>query len=76
MKIIGLLPFKNEEQFIPLYLKNVLPICDEIIAIDNDSTDNSREMMEEAGVIVRDYAETADVRGGWNPGRVRQFLFN
>ena len=76
MKIIGLLPFKNEEQFIPLYLKNVLPICDEIIAIDNDSTDNSREMMEEAGVIVKGYEETTDVRGGWNPGRVRQFLFN
>ena len=45
MKIIGLLPFKNEEQFLPLYLKNVLPIVDEIIAIDNDSTDNSRQIM-------------------------------
>ena len=76
MKIIGLLPFKNEEQFLPLYLKNVLPIVDEIIAIDNDSTDNSRQIMEDAGVIVKGYEETTDVRGGWNPGRVRQFLFN
>lgn len=76
MKIIGLLPFKNEEHFLPLYLKNVLPIVDEIIAIDDNSTDNSREIMENAGVIVKTYEETADIRGGWNPGRVRQFLFN
>jgi len=76
MKIIGLLPFKNEEQYLPLFLKNVQPICDEIIAIDDNSTDNSREIMENAGVIVKDYTETADIRGGWNPGRVRQYLFN
>ena len=76
MKIIGLLPFKNEEHFLPIYLKNVLPIVDEIIAIDDNSTDNSREIMENAGVIVKTYEETENIRGGWNPGRVRQFLFN
>lgn len=75
MKIIGLLPFKNEEWILPTFLKNVLPVCDEIIAIDDNSTDNSRQIMEDAGVIVKEYQETEDIRGGWNPGRVRQYLF-
>ena len=55
-------------------MKNVLPIVDEIIAIDNDSP--TIPETEDAGVIVKGHEETTDVRGGWNPGRVRQFLFN
>ena len=35
MKVIGLIPFKNEEYFLPTYLSNVKPICDEIIAVDD-----------------------------------------
>ena len=31
------------------------PICDEIIAVDDNSTDNSRKIMEDAGVIVKGY---------------------
>ena len=46
MKVIGLIPFKNEEHFLPTYLSNVKPICDEIIAVDDHSTDNSRKIME------------------------------
>ena len=53
MKVIGILPFKNEERFLPTYLSNVQPVCDEIIAIDDHSTDNSRQIMEDAGVIVK-----------------------
>ena len=55
MKVIGLIPFKNEEHFLPTYLSNVKPICDEIIAVDDHSTDNSRKIMEDAGVIVKGY---------------------
>ena len=55
MKVIGLIPFKNEEHFLPTYLSNVKPICDEIIAVDDYSTDNSRKIMEDAGVIVKGY---------------------
>lgn len=76
MKIIGLLPFKNEEWILPTYLSNVQPICDEIIAIDDNSTDNSRQIMEDAGVIVRDYKNTENLKGGWSCGLIRQHLFN
>ena len=55
MKVIGLIPFKNEEHFLPTYLSNVKRICDEIIAVDDHSTDNSRKIMEqlEPGEKVR-----------------------
>lgn len=52
MKVIGLVPFKNEEWILPTYLSNVLPVVDEVIAIDDGSTDNSKKIMEDAGVKV------------------------
>ena len=58
MKVIGLLPFKNEEYFLPTYLSNVTKVCDEIIAVDDNSTDNSRQIIEDAGVIVKAYEDT------------------
>lgn len=76
MKIIGLIPFKNEEHFLPTYLSNVRPICDEIIAVDDNSTDNSRQIMEDAGVTVKDYENTENLKGGWPCGLIRQHLFN
>ena len=76
MKVIGILPFKNEERFLPTYLSNVQPVCDEIIAIDDHSTDNSRQIMEDAGVIVKGYDETEKLKGGWTCGLIRQHLFN
>ena len=41
MKIIALLPFKNEEWILPSYLHNTTKIVDEIISIDDGSIDNS-----------------------------------
>ena len=76
MKVIGLIPFKNEEHFLPTYLSNVKPICDEIIAVDDHSTDNSRKIMEDAGVIVKGYEDTEKLKGGWTCGLIRQHLFN
>ena len=75
MKVIGLIPFKNEEYFLPTYLSNVQPICDEIIAVDDNSTDNSRQIMEDAGVIVKGYEDTENLKGGWTCGLIRQHLF-
>ena len=40
MKVIALIPFKNEGWILPTYLSNVLPVVDEIIGIDDGSTDN------------------------------------
>ena len=50
LKIIALLPFKNEEWCLPTYLHNTLKVVDEII--DDGSTDNSVKILEDAGVTV------------------------
>ena len=52
MKVIALLPFKNEEWCLPSYLYNTTKIVDEIIAIDDGSTDNSVKILEDAGAKV------------------------
>ena len=52
MKVIALLPFKNEEWCLPSYLHNTTKIVDEIIAIDDGSTDNSVKILEDAGAKV------------------------
>lgn len=52
MKIIALLPFKNEAWVLPTYLSSVTKIADEIVALDDGSTDDGRSILEEAGAIV------------------------
>lgn len=45
IKLIALLAFKDEEKFLPTYVSSVLPLVDEIIAIDDGSTDKSVEIL-------------------------------
>ncbi len=52
MKIVTLLPFKNEEWILPTFLSNVKPVSDAIIALDDNSTDNSANILKNAGVTV------------------------
>lgn len=52
MKIIALVPVKNEGWVLPTYLSSVSKIADEIIAIDDGSTDNSVEILKNAGATV------------------------
>ena len=52
MKIIALLPFKNEEWILPSYLHNTTKIVDEIISIDDGSIDNSDKILKDAGAKV------------------------
>ena len=41
MKIVGICLIKNEDLYIKQCLKNILDFCDEIIVLDNLSTDNT-----------------------------------
>ncbi len=52
MKIIALVPIKNEAWILPAYLSSVRPLADEIIALDDGSTDDSKEIIERSGGLV------------------------
>lgn len=43
MKIAALYVVKNEEEFLPLSLETVAPYCDEVIVIDNGSTNEAMQ---------------------------------
>lgn len=59
MKIIALLPFKNEAWILPTYLSSITKIADEILALDDGSTDAGRTLLEDAGatVLERDFGK-------------------
>ena len=57
MKVIGLIPFKNEEHFLPTYLSNVKPICDEIIAVDDFSNLEKNKNLEGKKIQERVYRD-------------------
>jgi len=72
MKIIALLPFRNEERFIPSYLSCVVPAVDEIIAIDDNSNDQSAELLRTGGATV--YSSDMKEVAGWPEFGIRQKL--
>ncbi len=72
MKIIALLPVKNESWILPTYLSSMKKIADEIIAIDDSSTDNSRQILFDAGAFVYENKEV--VKSGWAEYSIRQNL--
>lgn len=74
MKIIALLPFKNEEWCLPTYLHNTLKVVDDIIAIDDGSTDNSVKILEDAGVTVYSSEKLRNYKSGWSEGSIRAEL--
>lgn len=55
MKIIALLPVKNEAWVLPSYLSSVGCIADCVIALDDGSTDSSSEILRAAGATVLSY---------------------
>ncbi len=74
MKIIALLPFKNEAWVLKEYINSIKKITDFIIAYDDHSIDNSRTLLEKAGakIITEDYKEVS----GWAEHSIRERLLN
>jgi len=52
MKIIALLPIKNEAWILPTFLSSIKNIADEILVLDDNSKDESAKILEKAGVLI------------------------
>ena len=74
MKVVALLPFKNEEWVLNSYLHTVTKICDEIIAIDDESIDNSAQILRDAGAKVYSSTNLKTFNSGWSEGSIRAEL--
>jgi len=74
MKIIALLPVKNEAWILPTFISSVEPIVDKIIAIDDGSTDDSKKILKNAGALVID--NPFSTRRGWAEYKIRQKLLD
>lgn len=74
MKLIALLPFKNEEWILPTYLSTMSKIADLIIAIDDGSTDSSRLLIEKVGGVV--YKSDIQTNVGWPEHQIRERLLD
>jgi glycosyltransferase involved in cell wall biosynthesis len=71
MKIVGITPMKNEQAFIDSFATSVTKICDKVIVLDDNSTDNSVELLKKYDKI--EFISIND-ENGW--GGKRSYLYN
>ena len=73
MKLVGLMPVRNEAWCLGFTLRVALRWCDEVVVCDHGCTDESRAIMEElaktSGVVVREDREQE-----WNEMQQRNML--
>ena len=72
IKIIALLPFKNEEWILREYIHSVKQITDHIVAYDDNSTDNGAQLLRDAGATILSASVT--VKSGWAEHSIREQL--
>ena len=73
--IVCLLPVRNGEQDLPGYLGAASEWCDAVVALDDGSTDGTRQLLE-ASPLVRVLLDNPprDSFAGWHDGRNRARL--
>jgi glycosyltransferase involved in cell wall biosynthesis len=49
-KLFGLLRVKNEARWIQRVIRSIWPVCDEVIVLDDHSTDGTAHLAEDAGI--------------------------
>lgn len=69
-----MIPFKNEETFIEHAINSVKEISDEIICINDNSTDLSPEIAKNTGAVVVNSSERVDY--GWPELKIRNDLLS
>ena len=75
LKIIALLPFKNEAHNLFAYMKNILKLADLVIGYDDNSSDNSLKIFKDLGGLPISFAlEDNFARGGQY--KIRNELLN
>lgn len=74
MKLITLIPFKNESAFIKTAIESVKHISDEVICIDDNSSDNSSLIAKNLGAKV--YLNNDLINYGWSELNIRKNLLN
>lgn len=75
IKIIALLPFKNEAHNLFAYMKNMSKLADLIIGFDDNSSDNSLEIFKDLGGLPL----TFDLKNNFSRGgqyKIRNALLN
>ena len=72
MKIVALIPAKNEETLLPICLKSLSQVADEIIVYDDNSTDSTALVAQEHGAIV--ISENYTSASGWPEYEIRERL--
>lgn len=76
IKVVALLPFKNEEKFLPTYVSGLVGVVDCIIAIDDNSTDNGANVLlnETKKHNIELILHKAEVSEDWSVDHIRQQL--
>jgi len=72
MKFIALIPVKNEARFLPTCLSSISNLVDQVICLDDGSTDNSKEIAKSFGCDVYDNSLLKE--SDWSEHRLRKTL--
>jgi hypothetical protein len=75
MKLVGLMPVRNEDWVLGLSARVALQWCDHLIVLDHDSTDQSARIIDEIDPGAN-RTSILHERGGWEEMRHRQIMLN
>lgn len=78
MKIIALLPFKNESKFLHSYISSIKFVCDGIIAYDDNSEDDGKDIISSYKSDNFFVKIITDANRGheWRVDKIRNFLID